>query len=50
VWYLLKTYAGLHWVLEGVVATLAFAGLVLALGVVRPAELRQLRRGSGTVV
>ena len=50
VWYALKTYAHLHWVAEGVLATAVFAGLLLALGVVRPAELRQLRnwRGAGT--
>lgn len=44
-WYALQTFAHLPWVLEGGLATLAFAGLVLGLGVVRPAELRQLRRG-----
>ncbi len=45
VWYALQTFAHLPWVLESALAALAFAGLVLALGVVRPAELRQLRRG-----
>jgi len=43
-WYALQLYAELPWVLESGVAAVVFGGLVLALGVVKPAELRQLRR------
>ena len=43
-WYGLRQYAGLPWLLEAAVAGLIFGGLLLGLGVVRPAELRQLRR------
>ena len=49
-WYGLQTYFHLPWVLESAVAGLAFVGLLPALGVVRLAELRQLRRGPGTGV
>lgn len=43
-WYALQLYAGLPWLLESAVAAVVFGALVLALGVVKPAELRQLRR------
>jgi hypothetical protein len=43
-WYALQLYAGLPWLLESGIAAVVFGGLVLALGVVKPAELRQLRR------
>ena len=42
-WYGLRRFAGLPWVLETAVAGVIFAGLLLAFGVVRPAELRRLR-------
>ncbi len=47
VWYALQTFARLAWLPESALATLAFGGLVLALGVVRPAELRRLWPGPG---
>ena len=47
VWYVLQTFAHLPWLPESALAALVFAGLVLALGVVRPAELRQLLRAPG---
>lgn len=42
-WYGLQRFLHLGWLSETVLAGLLFVGLVLALGVVRPAELRQLR-------
>ena len=42
-WCALQRFLLLGWLPETVLAGLLFAGLVVALGVVRPAELRQLR-------
>lgn len=43
-WAALQRWAGLSWLPESGLASLVFVALLLALGVVRPAELRQLRK------
>lgn len=43
-WYGMQHFLQLPWLLETTVAGLLFGGLVLGLGVVRPAELKQLRK------
>ena len=45
-WYLARTQLGLAWWLEAGLMSLFFAGLLLLTGLVRPQELRQLRRKS----
>lgn len=43
-WYAMQSYLQLPWLLETTAAGVLFVGLVLGLGVVRPAELKQLRK------
>ncbi|WP_161806908.1 hypothetical protein [Hymenobacter sp. AT01-02] len=40
----MQSYLQLPWLLETTAAGVLFVGLVLGLGVVRPAELKQLRK------
>lgn len=42
VWYGLQTGLALHWLLESVVASVAFVGILFLVGVVRISELRKL--------
>ena len=42
VWYGLQTSLTLHWLLESVLASVAFVGILFLSGVVRIAELRKL--------
>ncbi|QJX48072.1 oligosaccharide flippase family protein [Hymenobacter taeanensis] len=43
-WYAMQTYLQLSWLVEAIVAGALFMVLVLALRIVRPAELKQLRQ------